>query len=84
MHRGIPSGTWISSAAIVVEVRSPDDETYEKFDFYFDHGVEEILVAELVTRKVSWFVRGDTTFEQTPTSGLLGLAAHDLADSLGW
>ena len=43
VHRGHPSGAWLPTAAIVVEVRSPDDETYDKFDFYFENGVEEVL-----------------------------------------
>ena len=31
-------------AELVVEIRSPRDETYEKFDFYLRVGVKEILV----------------------------------------
>ncbi len=34
-------------AALAVEVRSPNDETYDKLDWYVDVGVQEILVIEL-------------------------------------
>ncbi len=30
-HRGHPVGTWLATAGVVVEIVSPDDETYEKF-----------------------------------------------------
>ncbi|MDQ3680552.1 MAG: Uma2 family endonuclease [Actinomycetota bacterium] len=35
------------------EIISPDDETYEKFGFYADHGVEEIIVADPAARSVT-------------------------------
>ena len=31
---------------VVVEIRSPDDETYEKFDFYAELGVPEVWVID--------------------------------------
>ncbi|MDQ6727027.1 MAG: Uma2 family endonuclease [Actinomycetota bacterium] len=46
-HRSRPTGTWVPTAAVVVEIVSPDDETYAKFDFYARHAVDEILVADL-------------------------------------
>jgi Uma2 family endonuclease len=36
---------------VVVEIRSPDDETYEKFDFYAAIGVNEIWVINRDTRR---------------------------------
>lgn len=83
-HRGSPSGVWIAAAAIVVEVRSPDDETFDKFEFYFEHGVEELLVADLVTQRVRWFLRGDATLEYAEASALLGVSARDIEVALKW
>lgn len=37
---------WLPSALLVGEVLSPDDDTYDKFDHYEAHGVEEILVVD--------------------------------------
>ncbi len=84
VHRGEPSGVWIPTAAIVAEVRSPDDETYDKFGFYFEHGVEEILVADLKTKSVTWFVRGESAFEPTDRSALLDITVNDVAVALKW
>ena len=56
-HRGAPTGTWIPDAAIVVEIVSPDDETYAKFGFYAAHGVEEILVADPTEKRIRCFRR---------------------------
>ncbi len=84
VHRGQPSGVWIDSAAIVVEVRSPDDETYDKFDFYFERGIEEVLVTDLATKVVTWFVRGDSAFVHNDRSEILGLTTADVAAALDW
>ena len=48
---------WIPTAAMVVEVRSRGDETYDKFAFYLTRGVEEILVADLTSRELRLLVR---------------------------
>ena len=75
---------WVATAAIVVEVRSPDDESYQKFDFYFERGVEEILIVDLVTQDVQWFARGESEFESTEASLLLGFSNADIAEALEW
>ena len=41
--------------ALVVEVLSPGDETYEKLDWYADLGVSEVLVVDPATRRVELF-----------------------------
>ena len=84
VHRGHPSGAWLPTAAIVVEVRSPDDETYDKFAFYFENGVEEVLVVDLASHGVSWFVRGEHGYLEAISSRVLGLSAGDVRDELGW
>ncbi len=83
-HRTDPLGAWHDTAAIVVEVRSPDDESCEKFGFYFDHGVEEILIADIETDTIQWYQRGETAFAPNDTSAILGIAAHQLISALGW
>jgi Uma2 family endonuclease len=84
VHRGEPSGVWLATGAIAVEVRSPDDETYDKFDFYFAHGVEEVLVADLASKTVTWFVRSDGIFITNSRSELLGFTRSDVLASLKW
>lgn len=83
-HRGLPSGVWLPSAAIVVEIVSPDDETWEKFDFYARHGVDEICVADPAGSQLQWFALGANEYEETAASGLLNVAVADLAAKIDW
>jgi len=43
-------------AEVVVELRSPGDETYDKLDFYADLGVGEVIVVHPAVRTVELFV----------------------------
>ncbi|MEW6154763.1 MAG: Uma2 family endonuclease [Actinomycetota bacterium] len=43
-------------AELVVEVRSPGDETYDKFGFYAEMGVDEVLVVDPATCVAEMFV----------------------------
>ncbi len=83
-HRTLPNEVWVPTAAIVVEVLSPYDETWEKFPFFFAHGVEEICVADPRARTIQWFVRGDDAFVEANTSPLLGVAVADLVAQIAW
>ena len=84
VHRGTPAGVWVRTAAIVVEVRSPDDETYDKFPFYFARGVEEVLVVDLLRHEVHWFQRADGAFVAVEASAAISLPANDIRAGLGW
>lgn len=83
-HRTRARQAFVPTAAIVVEIVSPDDETYAKFGFYFARGVEELLVVDPATRTVTWYQRSTDRFEAVPASALLGLAAAAIADALTW
>ena len=83
-HRSRPSGVWIPTAAIVVEVVSPDDETWMKFGFYAGHGVEEICIADPRRREVRWFVLAGDAYEETGASPLLGVTTADLIAGIDW
>lgn len=91
LHRERTAGTWASTAAMVVEILSEGDETFDKFEFYRAHQVEEILVADPANRTVRiWqHVRTEDgaftgTFMEANRSGLLGASAAHLADSVDW
>lgn len=49
--------TWLATAAVVVEILSPDDETFEKFSFYARHDVDEVLVADPAARRITLWRR---------------------------
>jgi Uma2 family endonuclease len=83
-HRALPTTTWVPTAAVVVEVVSPDDETYEKFGFYAGHGVDELIVADPAGRTVTCWARHDLSYREVPGSALLGVTAQALHDRIVW
>jgi Uma2 family endonuclease len=83
-HRGVPSQVFIPTAAIVVEIVSPEDETWLKFDFYARHGVEEVCVGDPRQREIRWFVRAGDAYQETVASPLLGVTAAGLVAGIDW
>ena len=84
-HRGVPTGTWLATAAVVVEILSPDDETFDKFGFYARHGVDEVLVADPSSRTVTlWRRVSDAGYEEVAASSLLGVTATELTAAIAW
>ncbi len=82
--REMPEETFVATAAMLVEILSPDDETWAKQDFYFAHGVAELVVVDPVGRTVSWLGRGRHRFEARPGSAILGMSTEELAVAIGW
>ena len=83
-HRSAPQGVYVPSAAIVVEVLSPGDRTYEKFGFYAAHQVDEIVVADVQQRRVECCRRSGDGYRRTARSGLLGLSAAEMTQTIDW
>jgi Uma2 family endonuclease len=83
-HRGSPRGVYLPTAAIVVEVVSPDDETYLKIDFYASHGVEELIVADPELRAVRIWQLIEGALIETGQSELLGVSAAELMRDIAW
>jgi Uma2 family endonuclease len=83
-HRSLPDEVWVTTAAVVVEVVSPDDETYAKFGFYAAHGVEEILVADPRERSVRCFRVEGGEYMEAPASEVLGVRADALTNGIDW
>ncbi len=79
-----PTGVFEPTAAIAVEVVSPGDETYQKFGFYFDRGVRELLIVDPQRRAVEWYTRGPGGFERVDGSALLELTESALTAEIDW
>jgi len=60
-HRGVEGG-----AVLVVEIRSPGDETDTKMPFYARFGVEELLIIERDTASVTLLRPADGAFRPVP------------------
>jgi len=56
-------------AELVVEIRSPGDESYEKLPFYERVGVQELLIVELDLSLRHWARRGGTLAELVWSEG---------------
>lgn len=72
------------TAAIVVEIVSPDDETYAKLPFYVAHGVDEAVVIEPDERRVGILVLEGDQYSQAHRSAHLAVDAAQLERAISW
>ncbi len=84
LHRPGAAGVWLPTAAIVVEILSPGDETWQKLPFYGAHGVDEVLIVDPESRTVTWLALGDGEYEPVVRSGLIALGPAEVAATLEW
>ena len=84
LHRMPPSGVWQPTAALVVEIVSPGDETWEKLPFYAAYHVDEVLIVDPRKHSVSWLELEDGEYHQIERSGLIDLTAQALAEQMDW
>jgi Uma2 family endonuclease len=84
LHRSRPLGAWFASAALVVEIVSPADETWQKLPFYAAHDVEEVLIVDPMRRRVDWLALAGGRYEPVQRSGLIDLGAAELAQRIDW
>ncbi|MGH2854700.1 MAG: Uma2 family endonuclease [Solirubrobacteraceae bacterium] len=76
--------TWNPTAALVVEIVSPGDESWEKFPFYAAHGVDEVLIVDPAKRTCDWLALREGEYRPIERSGLIDLGASDLAERIDW
>jgi len=84
LHRPGATGVWHATAALVVEILSPDDETLQKLPFYAAHHVEEVLIVDPTQRTVAWLALRGGEYEPVGRSGLIGLGPTELAEQITW
>jgi Uma2 family endonuclease len=75
---------FLPTAAMAVEVVSPDDESWLKFDHYAVHGVDEVLIADPADRSIAIFCLVEGAYERTDHSALLDLTAAVLVATIDW
>lgn len=83
-HRGSPDALYFPTAALVIEVLSPDDETFAKFDFYARHGVDELWVVDPLEHTVRIWTLRDGCYDEVDASALLGLTATEVVAGVDW
>lgn len=84
MHRPGAAGVWHATAAAVVEILSPGDESRDKLPFYASHHVDEVLLVDPATQTVTWLALHHGEYEPVQRSGLIALGPSELAELLDW
>jgi len=84
VHRELLDLVWVPTAAMVVEVVSPDDESWLKFDHYAAHGVDEVLIADPWERTLDLFVLADGRYERAQRSAVLDVSVVEPHEAVAW
>jgi len=84
LHRPGANGIWLPTAAMVIEIVSPEDETWQKLPFYAAHEVDELLIVDPAERSVHWLALSDGQYGEVERSGLIELGPAELATSIEW
>jgi Uma2 family endonuclease len=80
-----PDDVYLPTAALVVEVVSPSDDTWQKLNFYAAHRVDELLIVDPQKRQVDWLgltPAGD--YAPLEHSNLIDGGPAELSDQLNW
>lgn len=84
-HRAAdPEAVYLDTAAVVVEVVSPGDETYDKLPFYAAQAVEEVLVVDPEWRRLRILVLRQGRYEEADRSSVFGVERESLQAQVHW
>jgi Uma2 family endonuclease len=75
---------WQQTAALVIEIRSPGDDTDKKLGFYASHGVDELLIIDPDERSVDWLELADGEYRPLERSTLIDLGPAELRARIEW
>jgi Uma2 family endonuclease len=84
LHRDWGDRVWNQTAALVIEILSPGDESWEKLAFYAAHDVDEVLIVDPQERRLDWLGLAEGRYEPLGRSGLIELRPEDLARPIDW
>jgi hypothetical protein len=84
LHRPEVSGDWRPTAALVVAILSPGDETPAKIPFYADHGVDELVIVDPRSHTVEWQALAQGQYRPIERSRLIRLGPAELAERIDW
>ena len=84
LHRSWEDRVFYPTAALVIEIVSAGDESYQKFDFYAAHAVDEVVIVAPQERQVHWFTLTHDRYEPVQQSGLIELGPDTLAAQIDW
>lgn len=82
LHRPGPDALYNPTAALVLEVISPGDDSWKKLPFYAAHRVDEVLIVDPDERAVHWLALADGDYHEVDRSALVDLGSTALAEQL--
>jgi Uma2 family endonuclease len=77
-------GVFLPTAALVVEIVSPGDESWQKLPFYAAHRVDEVLIVDPAERSVHWLGLSGDEYRPLERSAVIDLCPADLAQRIDW
>lgn len=84
LHRPGATGVWHPTAALVIEIVSPRDDTWKKLPFYAAHDVDELLIIDPREHTVAWLGLTGGEYRPIERSGLIDLGREQLAEQIAW
>jgi Uma2 family endonuclease len=84
LRREARTAMWNPTAALVVEIRSPGDESWAKLPFYAAHDVDEVVIVEPDGQQVTWLARRGDTYAEVDHSAVLDVAVADVVAEITW
>jgi Uma2 family endonuclease len=84
LHRDWSDRVWYSTAALVVEIVSPGDESYQKLEFYATRRVDEVVIIDREKRMVQWLHLSGEEYEPVERSRLIELGRAELEQQIDW
>ena len=84
LHREWTDRVWYPTAALVVEIVSPADESYQKLAFYAARGVDEVVLVDREKRAVDWLRLAGEGYGPAERSGLIELGRAELEQQIDW
>ncbi len=84
LYRPEDGADWQATAALVIEILSRGDETWEKVPFYAAHGVGELLVIDPQKRTVEWFSLERGEYRPVDASRVIDFGPAELAQRIDW
>jgi hypothetical protein len=79
-----PDAVYVATAALVLEIVSPGDESWEKLGFSAAHEVDEVLIVDPQEKAVSWMGIERGEYHHLKRSRLIELGAAELAEQIDW
>jgi len=84
VHRPGPDQMYYETTALVVEIVSPGDESWDKLAFFAAHEVDEVLIVDPEEHAVHWLGLSDGEYRPIERSGLIDLGPDELAEQIDW